>query len=127
MSTRSLFGSLASVAMALAIALTSARAAAECTPPMPSEIPDGTTASETEMIAAMKSFKQYDAAAMLYLKCLEEQTASAISKRPPTERGGLKAKQVEMHNAVIDALQDAANKFNKQVRVYKDRAKTAKN
>ncbi len=118
---------LSAMMMTLAAALCAPAAQAECTPPTPSEIPDGATAGEAEMIAAMKAFKQYDAAASQYIKCLEEETAQLLAKRSPSERGSVKAKQVELHNDTIDALQAAATRFNKQVRVYKDRTKSAKN
>lgn len=99
-----------------------ASARAECTAPVASPIPDGATATEAEMLAAMKAFKQYDAQANLYMKCLEEETEKAIAKRL-SDRTSLKDRQVQAHNAVIDELQAAAGRFNKQVRIFKERPK----
>ena len=44
--------------LALVLALSTQSAQAECTSPTPSTIPDGYTASEQEMLAAMKAFKR---------------------------------------------------------------------
>jgi len=96
---------------------------ADCVRPSPSPIPDGTTATEQEMVAAMKAFKQYDALASAYVKCLEAETAAQIA-RSSGERQLLKQKQMSYHNAAIDELQAAAGRFNKQVRIYKERAKS---
>jgi hypothetical protein len=109
--------------VALVLALSAFRAQADCSPPTPSAIPDGATASEQEMLAAMKAFKQYDAAANAYLKCLETETLAQIAKRSG-ERASLKDKQMEAHNATVDTLQSNAGKFNKQVRIYKERPKS---
>jgi len=75
------------------------------------------------MLAAMKAFKQYDAEATAYLKCLETETLAAIAKRSG-ERIALKEKQMEGHNSTVEKLQANASKFNKQVRIYKERPKS---
>ena len=86
--------------LALVLALSALSAQAECAPPTPSTIPDGSTASEQEMLAAMKAFKQYDAEATAYLKCLETETLAAIAKRSG-ERIALKEKQRSAANAIV--------------------------
>lgn len=111
------------VCLALVLAVSAPGAHADCTPPTPSTIPDGSTANEQEMLAAMKAFKQYDAAANAYLKCLETETLAAIAKRAG-ERNALKEKQMHEHNQTVDELQSNATKFNKQVRIYKERPKS---
>src|SRR5262245_22759370 len=91
---------------------------AECAVPTPSAIPDGLTATEQEMLVAMKAFKQYDAATTAFLKCLDDETAEAIAKGAG-DRRSLKEKHLEAHNATVDQLEAAASKFNKQVRIFK--------
>src|SRR6202012_4468464 len=60
---------LAALAVAYAASLP---AYADCDlPPAPSKIPDGTTASQQEMVTAMQTLKEYSADVDTYLKCLE--------------------------------------------------------
>ena len=59
----------AAVAAALMISMP---AFAGCTlPPPPSKIPNGSTANEQEMIAAMNTLKEYNGDVNVYLKCLD--------------------------------------------------------
>ena len=95
----------------LACSLASGTAFAECTlPPAPSKVPDGSTAAEAEMVAAMQTLKRYDADVTTYLKCLEfEAKQSRITKD----------EQSRKHNSAVDLLQSVAAKFNEQVRIFK--------
>jgi fumarate hydratase class II len=104
-------------------------AMAECVyPEAPDAIPDGNTASQDEMVAAMKSLKDYDAAVNAYLSCLEMETQARI------EEGGddltedqvnqIRAIQVKKHNAAVEALETRATQFNEQVRAFKAKQKS---
>lgn len=98
------------LALAAGLAL-SGTAFAECSlPPAPSKVPDGSTAAEAEMIAAMQTLKRYDADVTTYLKCLEfEARQNRVSKE----------EQSRKHNTALEQLQSIAAKFNEQVRVFK--------
>jgi hypothetical protein len=89
----------------------SGTAFAECSlPPAPSKVPDGSTAAEAEMIAAMQTLKRYDADVTTYLKCLDfEARQNRVSKE----------EQSRKHNTALEQLQSIAAKFNEQVRVFK--------
>ena len=101
---------IAALAVSFAVSLP---AQAECVlPPPPSKIPDGNTATEQEMIAAMQTLKQYDGDVNVYLKCLEFEARQNRVSRSEQER---------LHNNAVDQLQRIANKFNEQVRVFKAR------
>jgi hypothetical protein len=97
---------------------------AECAyPKAPESIPDGKSASEPEMVAAMGQFKQYNTDVEAYLKCLDEETVDKIK-----EAGGstgtimqIKALQSKKHNSAVEELQTAATKFNEQVRAFKSK------
>lgn len=95
----------------LATSLLAGTACAECTlPPQPTKVPDGSTAAESEMVAAMQTLKRYDADVTTYLKCLEfEAKQSRLSKDEQSRR----------HNTAVEQLQAIATKFNEQVRVFK--------
>jgi hypothetical protein len=97
---------------------------AECSyPKAPESVPDGKSASEQEMVAAMSQFKQYNSDVEAYLKCLDDETAEKVK-----EAGGstgsimqIKALQSKKHNSAVDELQTAATKFNEQVRAFKSK------
>jgi hypothetical protein len=97
-------------ALAAAI-LTSLPALADCTlPPPPSKIPDGTTASEQDMISAMNTLKEYNGDVSVYLKCLDyEVRQNRMSASIRDSR----------NNSAVTQLQTIADKFNQQVRAFK--------
>ncbi|HTX23266.1 MAG TPA: hypothetical protein VMD03_01310 [Steroidobacteraceae bacterium] len=101
-------------ALVLLAGLVAARpAAADCLlPPPPSKIPNGTTASEQEMVAAMQTLQQYNGDVTVYLKCIEFE---ARQNRLPE---GLR---VAKHNDAVSQLEQIADKFNEQVRIFKSK------
>lgn len=101
------------LAVATAAYLFSVAAHADCVlPPAPSKIPDGSSASEQEMITAMQTLKEYNADVDTYLKCLEFET-----KQNRLSAGD----QEKLHNTAVDTLQKVATKFNEQVRTFKSK------
>lgn len=89
-------------------------AAAGCSLPRPpSKVPDGSTATEPEMVAAMQTLKHYNTDVANYIKCLEfEANQNRMSRED----------QARQHNVAIDGLQQIAAKFNEQVRIFKLRS-----
>jgi hypothetical protein len=86
---------------------------ADCVlPEAPSKIPDGTSASQPEMIAAMQTLKAYNGDVQVYLKCLEFETKQ---NRMSSDE------QAKKHNAAVSQLEKVAAKFNEQVRVFKSK------
>jgi hypothetical protein len=84
---------------------------ADCVlPPAPSKIPDGSTASQQEMLTAMQTLKEYNADVDTYMKCLDFEAKQNRLTHGDEER---------MHNAAVDALTKVAAKFNEQVRTFK--------
>jgi hypothetical protein len=81
-------------------------------PPAPSKVPDGTSASEQEMLTAMATLKQYDGDVNVYLKCLEfEEKQNRLSS----------SDREKNHNTAVAQLEKVASKFNEQVRVFKSK------
>jgi hypothetical protein len=102
---------LAALAVAYSVSLV---AHADCVlPPAPSKIPDGKTASEQEMVTAMQTLKEYNGDVDTYLKCLDFE-----AKQNHISAGD----QEKMHNLAVDTLQKVANKFNEQVRSFKQKS-----
>jgi hypothetical protein len=111
---------LLTIGAAFALAFGVATAQAECAfPKAPATIPDGKTASEAEMIAAMQAFKAYNDEVNAFGACLEEETKSKAAGTAQLMQ--LKTMQTKKHNAAIDELQTKAKLFNEQVRVFKAR------
>jgi hypothetical protein len=107
-----IFGQRAGVALLVGVTLALPAYGGCALPPAPSKVPDGSTASESEMVAAMQTLKRYNTDVNNYIKCLEfENRQNRLSS---DEQGRL-------HNATIDSLKLIADKFNEQVRVFKGR------
>lgn len=82
-----------------------------CTlPPPPSKVPDGATASDSEMRVAMQTLKRYDGDVSDYLKCLAFEVKQG--RRSAEE-------SAQLHNAALERLQKAADLFNEQMRVFR--------
>ena len=79
-------------------------------PPAPSKIPDGSTATQQEMITAMETIKQYNNDVQTYLKCLDFEARQ--NQLSPGD-------QTTLHNAAVDQLTHVADEFNTQVRPFK--------
>lgn len=96
-----------------AVMLYSASAAANCElPSPPSRIPDGSSATEQEMVAAMRTLKQYNDDVAEYTKCLEfEGKRNRITVDD----------QVKHRDLALNTLATVAAQFNEQVRRFKAR------
>lgn len=116
--------------LALAAVCATAMAAptwADCVyPKTPDSPPNGSTATETEMVAGVTAFKKYNADVTAYLDCLDAETNTRI-----TEAGDkadqvkqIKAMSNKKHNAAIDELEARAAEINSQVRAFKAKQKS---
>lgn len=104
---------------------------AECIyPKAPANMPNGSTASEQEMIEGMKAVKEYNTQVTAYLSCLDMQMetdiAAAGSEAPADQVAQIKAINAKRHNAAVEELEAHAARFNEQVKAYKTRDKEKK-
>ncbi len=114
------FSLFVSAAPALALA---------CDYPERPEIPDGTTATKDQMLAASAQIKEYLANVDEYLNCIEsaEQDAVAAMDEPTPE-------ELQRRGEMLDKRFAAANEekalvgemFNQQVRAYNAKAREGK-
>ena len=98
----------------LAAALLYSRSAsADCVlPAAPSRIPDGSSATEQEMVAAMRTLKQYNDDVNEYTQCLEFEE----------RRNRITFEEQEKHrDLALNTLAAVAGQFNEQVRRFKAR------
>lgn len=89
--------------------------------PLPNEVsvPDGSQASEEEMLAGQVAVKSWMAEMEDYLKCLEVEYEPAGDTQTKEELAALKAQHDSEHNSAIDNMERVANNFNAQIREYK--------
>ncbi|TLY85973.1 MAG: hypothetical protein E6K35_10270 [Gammaproteobacteria bacterium] len=110
---------------ALTVALT-APAYADCPyPAAPDKLPDGSSATLEEMVAGQKAVKAYDKAINDYVACIDRELDAAITKGgdqlKPQQKADMQHVEAQKHNAAIDQLQNIADRFNEQVKVFKAR------
>ena len=99
---------------------------AGCTyPKAPGQVPDGTRATKEEMLEGQKAVKQFTVDMDEYLKCVDEERppAAAGTKLSPEEQKAQDARErvkVQKHNAAVADEQALADRFNAQIRAYKE-------
>lgn len=81
------------------------------------QIPDGSTATKAEMIAAQKAVQAFDASVKQYSECLQQEQQAKL------DAGGDKVKlqkqYAELNNAQVEKVQQLADKFNVELKAYK--------
>src|SRR5579859_7391803 len=106
------------LSVAALAALSAGPALADCSVPDNNvQIPDGTTATKAEMVAAQKAVQAYDGAVKTYTDCLQQEQQQKI------DAGGDKVKlqkqYAELNNAQVEKVQQLADKFNTELKAYK--------
>ena len=98
----------------LAFSLSPAARACEYPPDL--KLPDGKSATQEEMTAAVTSMKKYQTDMEAYRACLDADFAALPVEQQTPEA---KALQVKRYNAAVDAETAEAAAFNDQVRAFK--------
>jgi hypothetical protein len=107
--------SLAFLTLLAALLATGAAQAACIYPRAPDNIPDGRTATMDQMVAAQKAVKQFDACLTMELEAL-----MADPGLDEARKAELAEMQVKKNNAAVDEAQAVADRFNEQVRAFKE-------
>lgn len=94
-----------------------------CDYPGRPHIPDGSTASKDEMIAAKTAVQTFLTEVDEYLRCVETEERAAIDAVPEDERDEAELQERELAlNRTFDAANEekalVGEQFNKQVRAY---------
>jgi hypothetical protein len=116
------------LSLALVAALVAGPVNAACSyPKAPEKIPDGNTATLDEMLSTQKLVKQFDADVGAYQTCLETEHNEALARDAATlteEQKAERAKKLaQKQNAAAEDAVALADRFNDQVRVYKEKNK----
>jgi hypothetical protein len=116
---------LLTVALSLSLPLTvfaeesaSGEVSEKCKYPRQPEIPNGRTASETELVAAQKEMQAYLAEGNEYISCIGKVEESWGAEASDDQ----KAIIVLFNNKVVDDMQAVADLFNAAVRAYKGKS-----
>lgn len=88
-----------------------------CEFPEAPEVPDGTRASQSEMGEAGTAVRAYVAEVQSALECLAE-AESAMGDEITEEQ---QAELVETYNSGVDSMNAVAQRYNEQVRAFKER------
>lgn len=107
------------VASVATFSMTSGYAA--CTAPDEVNVPDGSQASEEEMLAAQTAVKSYIAGMEDYLKCMDDESVALQATQTEEERLAAEAQHKTQHNSAVDSMERVANSFNEQIRAYKSK------
>ena len=119
---------LTAVAIPL-LGLLGAAANAACVyPTAPDKLPNGTSATKEEMVAANGQMKEYSKSVQeVYLTCLQQEEADAIAALDPADpefaqkKAAAEAIHAKKHNAALDELQSLAARWNDEIKAYKAR------
>jgi hypothetical protein len=97
---------------------------AACTAPTNEvKIPNGSTATMDEMLAAKKAIQENNAVVETYTQCLKAEQEAKIAAGGPDMKDEAKVKisteYANLQNAEVEKLQKLADEFNVEVRAFK--------
>ena len=99
--------------------------AGDCTMPEAPGLPDGATASMEDMLAGQKAVKEFQAANLEYMGCVEQSISAAEEatlKASDEDKEAAQAahqKALEAYNAAVSTEEEVAGQFNTEIREYK--------
>ncbi|MEC9359978.1 MAG: hypothetical protein VX836_19170 [Pseudomonadota bacterium] len=102
-------------------------AGAECIKPDPTVvIPDGSTATQAEMVEAQAAFKTYDGKVKAFVDCLNAQERAVLVDRADSldkdEAQEIHERYAGQVNEIVAYEEGLAERFNAQIKAYKARA-----
>ncbi len=94
-------------------------------PRAPAKVPDGSTATRDEMVAAQNAVKQFNEDINAYNACLDLEVLTAEKSGAYDENRltEMRAMQAKRNNAAVDEVTDVAGRFNEQLRIFMARDK----
>lgn len=89
----------------------------ECARPDTPTVPDGSTASHADMVAAQQAVQGFLAEADEYRACLQEQSR-AIGEAETEEQEARQAALTEAFNGTVDEMHAIGDAFNESVQAF---------
>ena len=93
----------------------------DCVAPDAPSISEGEESTLEQMLAAQKAVKEFQAANLAYMGCLEPQLTAAENAAKEGQEGAVEKYQKiqETYNAAVSREEEVATKFNNEIRDYK--------
>ena len=113
-------------AIALLIILAAPLALACDYPSKPANLPDGTSATKEEMLAAVKTIQKYQEVMTAYLSCIEANAVVSGQAIDPEDKAAKKQHDemvTKKYNAAVDEQTLVVEEFNAQIRAFKAQSK----
>jgi hypothetical protein len=104
--------------------LLAAQVSLGCDYPTKASIPNGSTASQEEMIEGQRGVKKYVADMETYLECIVEEEKAAraeIEDLQPEDEQQREDMLTKKYNAAVEEMEKVAARFNVEVQTYKAR------
>lgn len=116
-----------SALLAPVLLLVAAVATADCVyPQAPQALPNGSTATKDQMLAAQAQVKEYSTAVQdTYLPCLEKEktdSVAALDNMDPdytAKKNAIDDMHAKKHNAALDELQAVAARWSEELKAFK--------
>jgi len=115
--------------LVLACGLAAAQANACDYPAKPGKLPNGSSASKDEMLAAKKLVTTYTDEMKVYLECLDKDTTEKIAALPNAtdkEKADIQKKTDQKHDAAVTEMMAVTDGFNEQIRAWKAKSAAEK-
>jgi len=93
----------------------------DCAVPNPPAVPDASTATKEQMMAARTAFKAFDTATNAYTACVDAAIDKVTKQFPdatPADQQTLRVLGTGAHNTAVDQEQAVADQFNVQVKAF---------
>lgn len=97
-------------------------------PQAPSKLPNGTSATKDEMMAANALMKEYSKAVQdVYLPCLAQEETDAVAALDPADpefakkKDAAEAIHAKKHNAALDELQAIATRWSEEIKAFQSK------
>jgi len=84
------------------------------------EIPDGKTSTSDQMVQAQAAVKDYVSKMQAYIDCVDQTQPPAAGTLSEEEQKAQEKVQIEKHNAAVDEMQALADRYNAEVRAFKE-------
>ena len=111
--------------LALAALVAAPSSYAACTyPHAPSQLPDGATATQEEMVASQLEVKQFMANMDIYLKCVDDENPAAKGKLTDEQKKEQDAREkvrMQKHNAAVSDEEALRDRWHDILVVYKEK------
>jgi len=113
------------LALPLLLALGAGAHAACVYPQAPQSLPNGSTSTKDQMLAAQAQVKEYSKSVQeVYLPCLESEkneSIAALDNMDPeytAKKTNIEAVHAKKHNAALDELQAVADRWSVELKAY---------